>query len=78
MDSKRCMISIKPMPPLKGLMMITGTRRINGKKDMAKRHKVKKKVYPNGYRIIIEKIQTSIKGKLLKTGTKELGNLGEE
>lgn len=50
-----------PMPPPRQLMMIIGTNRTIGKKDMVKLHiDREKKANTNDYRIIKGKMQTSI------------------
>ncbi len=50
-----------PMPPPRQLMMIIGTNRTSGKKDMVKLHiDREKKANTNDYRIIKGKMQTSI------------------
>lgn len=74
MDSKRYMISIRFLQFLKQLMPIIGTRWINGKNNTEKKHKSRKKAYPNGYRIIKGKMLTDKRNKLQKAKVKGRGN----
>ena len=75
MDSKRCMISTKPLPSLNQLMPIIGTKPASGKKDMVKMHKRGKKVYTIGYKTIKEKSQTGKRGSLQKIWTEGKDNI---
>ena len=74
MASNRCMISTKPLPPLKQLIPIIETKPTGGKKDTAKKRKGGKKAYTDGYRIIKKKIQTGKRDRLQKTGTEGRDN----
>ena len=75
MDSRRCMISTKPLPPLKQLMPIIGTKQTGGKKDMEKNYKSRKKAYTDGYRIIKGRILTDKRNRLQKARTEEQDNV---
>lgn len=62
-------ISTKPLPLLRQLMSIIGTKLTGGKNNTEKKHKSEKKAYTNGYRIIKEKRQTDKRNRLQKAGT---------
>ena len=68
------MISTRFLQSLKQLMPIIRAKRINGKKDTAKKRKGGKKAYTNGYKIIKGKMLTDKRNKLQKAKVKGRGN----
>ena len=50
-------------------MPIIGSKRINRKNNTGKKHKIRKKAYPNGYRIIKGKMQTDKQNRFQKVET---------